>query len=482
MSVLACALGGCATIEAPVRAPVTLPDAFLLAPVPQDEPLDLRALLPVSDAAFVKLNQAAMAGAPTLEAALARIELARAELAAARAGQRPDIRASGAITGRRIGAQQIGSLPSGVPLDRENVLFQTGIEASYDTDLFGGLRASARAAQARLSAAGADARAVRLALTGDIATGVIAWRALAEQLIVAEGDLEQANALVDITAERVRVGVASDTDRVRAASLAADALTRIEAIGGERAQVLGQLVTLTALPAQQVLPVLQTAAPDPALRPVDAAVPMDILRNRPDVQAAEARLRAADAEIAAAAAARFPRLTLSALAGLAALTAGDLFGSDAITGSVGPTLAGPLFDFGRVAARIDASEAQAREAFARYRRSVFVGLGEAETAFGQITSADRQVAQLTRQVALDEDAAMLVAIRYRNGVESFVGVAEARRQAFAARQRLADAKARARTTRVALFRALGGAEDMSDRQRAPGASDAADPSRQGETP
>ena len=453
------ALAGCKAVRAPDRPMIALPPEFLLAPTAAGEAASLRTLLP-RDQAFARLNAIAQADAPTLEAAIARIDRARAQVRSARAEQFPDIAASGAVTGQRIGAQQLNNVPPGVIVDRNILVAQAGVQASYDPDLFGGLRASRRAAAARLDAADADARAVRLALTSDVASAVVDWQALGQQAALARGDLDQATTLTEITGERVRVGVSSETDRVRAAGLAADARARLALIDSRRAQVVGRLVTLIARPARDVSALLD--ATSVSLADLEGEVPTGIstamLRNRPDVAAAEARLRAADQEIAAAAAQRFPRLTLSAVVGVAALAFGDLFDAGALTGSVGPSLAGPLLDFGRVGARIDQSQATAREAFADYRRLTFTALGEAETSFGQTRAADARVAELRQQVAFNEDAARLVEVRYRSGLDNFVGVVDARRQAFASRQALAITIGEARTARIALFRALGGAE------------------------
>lgn len=453
------ALAGCKAVRAPDRPMIALPPEFLLAPTAAGEAASLRTLLP-RDQAFARLNAIAQADAPTLEAAIARIDRARAQVRSARAEQFPDIAASGAVTGQRIGAQQLNNVPPGVIVDRNILVAQAGVQASYDPDLFGGLRASRRAAAARLDAADADARAVRLALTSDVASAVVDWQALGQQAALARGDLDQATTLTEITGERVRVGVSSETDRVRAAGLAADARARLALIDSRRAQVVGRLVTLIARPARDVSALLD--ATSVSLADLEGEVPTGIstamLRNRPDVAAAEARLRAADQEIAAAAAQRFPRLTLSAVVGVAALAFGDLFDAGALTGSVGPSLAGPLLDFGRVGARIDQSQATAREAFADYRRLTFTALGEAETSFGQTRAADARVAELRQQVAFNEDAARLVEVRYRSGLDNFVGVVDARRQAFASRQALAIAIGEARMARIALFRALGGAE------------------------
>ena len=125
-----------------------------------------------------------------------------------------------------------------------------------------------------------------------------------------------------------------------------------------------------------------------------------MLRQRPDIIAAEYRLGAANAEIAAAAAARFPQISINAALGLAALALGDVFSADSLTASLGGSLAGPLLDFGRVAAQIYARQAGANEAFAVYRRAVFVGIGEAETALGTLQANRNLLAALEAQIAI----------------------------------------------------------------------------------
>jgi outer membrane protein TolC len=107
---------------------------------------------------------------------------------------------------------------------------------------------------------------------------------------------------------RERAGLAPGLDRVQAESVAASSRTRAQSLGSERARVLGRLVTLTARPADQVERILAASAPAQVLAPAPVALPSTLLTRRPDILVAGARLRAADAEVAAAAAARFPRL------------------------------------------------------------------------------------------------------------------------------------------------------------------------------
>jgi outer membrane protein TolC len=185
-------------------------------------------------------------------------------------------------------------------------------------------------------------------------------------------------------------------------------------------------------------------------------LPSTLLTNRPDVLAAGARLRAADAEVAAAAAARFPRLTLSSALGLLALSIGGLFDGDALSASAGGELAGPLLDFGRIAAEIDRAEAGTFEAFADYREAVFSALGDAEGGYALVAAADRELAAANAEFAAADRAARLTETRFRAGLSNLLLVLDARRLALAAGERAAASRGRALRARISLWQALGG--------------------------
>ena len=463
---LALLLAGCATVE---RAPpassaeAPLPAAFALLDRERPATGTTAQLLPRGDQAYIELERRALERAPTLAAAIARIEAARAGLRGARAERLPNVNASGSVERQRFnpGAQFGGGLPEGISISPNRTNFNAGVDASFDADLFGRLRASQRAAAARVDAAGADAAGVRLSLRGDIARAVIDARILDEREAVIRRDIVSAADLVAVTRIRSRAGIAPEFDLVRAQSLEAEARGRIEPIRSERAGVIGRLVTLTGLAGQEVLASLAApAVPAPALISAPSlprlTVPSVLLRARPDVAAAERRLAAADQEIAVAAAERYPRLSITAALGLFALGLGDLFNEDAIIGSVGAGLAGPLLDFGRVGARIDARQAEAREAFANYRDALFTALGDTEAALGQIAAADTRAVVLERQAALDRDAAGLARERYRRGLDTLLTVIDAERSANNSRANAVDARGEVSRTRVALYRAIGG--------------------------
>ncbi len=455
-------IGGCAPVERappPALADATLPPAFALLDRAGAPSGALRDLLPQTDAAYAVLERRALASAPTLAAAIARIDGARAGVRAARAEQLPNIAASGAVARERINQQQFGgALPPGVAIAPDRTTYDLAVDGSWDADLFGRLRATRNAAAARLDAASADAAGVRLALRADIARGIIDARALDAGIAVARRDIASAADLVSITRARARAGVAPGVDVVRAQSLEADAAARLELLADRRAAAIGQLATLTALSVQDVIAALQqpTGAAVPST-PV-LAIPSLQLRARPDIAAAERRLAAADQEIAAAAAERYPRLSITAALGLFTLGLSNLLDERSLTGSLGAGLAGPLLDFGRVGARIDRRQAEAREAFAEYRRALFAGLGETEAALGAVSAADRRSAALERQSALDGDATALARERYRRGLDNFLAVIDAERSGFASSASAIEARADASRARIALYRAVGGGD------------------------
>jgi multidrug efflux system outer membrane protein len=185
-------------------------------------------------------------------------------------------------------------------------------------------------------------------------------------------------------------------------------------------------------------------------------LPSDLLANRPDVAASAANLAASDADLAAAARARFPRITLSGVIGLLAFDPGDFFDTDSIVGTLTGAIAGPLLDFGRVGAGIDAAAADKRAAFAAYRGAVFQALGDAEAAYGLVAAADAEAQASVNERDQLARAAGIAETRYRAGLASFLEVLEARRVADASGERAAAALGRAARARIVLWQALGG--------------------------
>ncbi len=455
---LAISLGACVAGPPPQVATPTpdLPEAYFFKADPALS-ASLAALLPSDDAAFVDLADAALEGAPSLAEALARVEAARAGARRAGAERLPNVGVDANVTGNRINPNQFGSNnPFASAIDTEQVSYGANLTASWDADLFGRLRAQERAAIARIDAANASAAAVRNALLAEIAGSVVDWRTLDARSEAITRDVAAATQLAELAQTREDAGIAPGFDRVRAEAAASASRSRLAALQSEKVRIIGRLITLTGLTANEVNAALSREAPAIEFAPAPASMPSELLANRPDVAAAAAELAATDAELAAAARARFPRLTLSGVLGLLAFNPGDLFDEDSIVGTLTAGIAAPLLDFGRIEAEIDGAAANKQIAFQTYRGAVYQALGDAEAAYGLITAADSEAALAVSERDQLERAANLANDRYRAGLSSFLEVLEARRAADASGERAAAAIGRAHRARILLWQALGG--------------------------
>lgn len=453
----ACVAGPAPEIATPAPE---LPGRFFHDPQAQEEGLGV--LLPAGDPAYDALAAQALAQSPELGQALARVEAARAGTARAHAERLPSISADTSVTGVRTSPNQIGSnLPGGISLDTERLTYSANLTARWDADLFGRIKAQERAANARLDAAEWEAHGVRVALLSEIAGSVIDWRSLTAREAALRQDLAAAESLAALAASREEAGLAPGFDRVRAQAAASASNSRLAALGGERARLIGRLVTLTALDGDAVAAALALPAEADGLPSPARALPSSLLQNRPDVLAAMAQLQAADSDLAAAARQRFPRLTLSAALGLLSFNLSSLFERDALVGSLGAGLAAPLFDFGRIEAEIDGAAANKKAAFAAYRGAVFAALGDAEAAYGLVAASDAEAGAAMAENAQLEHAASLADTRFRAGLADFLTVLEARRAADASGERAAASLGRARRARVLLWQALGGNPDQA---------------------
>lgn len=455
---LAASLAGCVAGPPPeiaTAAPV-LPETYAFAADAQSA-ASIDALLPNEDAAFVTLSKAALDQSPTLLEAMARVEAARAGARRAGAERLPNFGVDANVTENRINPNQFGSNnPFSQAIDTTQVSYGANITARWDADLFGQLRAQERAALARIDAASASASAVRLALLSEIAASVVDWRALDARTKAIESDVAAATRLAALAQAREDAGIAPGFDRVRAQSQASASRSRLAALKNERARLMGRLVTLTSLNGAEVLAALSTPNSASELGAAPASLPSQLLANRPDVLAAAAELAASDAELAATARARFPRLTLSGVLGLLSFSPSNFFDEDSLVRTLTAGVAAPLLDFGRIESEIDGAAANKKIAFQAYRGAVFQALGDAEAAYGLVAASDEQAALAAQERDELERAANLADDRYRAGLASFLEVLEARRAADTSGERAAAAIGAAQRARIVLWQALGG--------------------------
>lgn len=451
LSLSACAVGPDYT-----RPVVPLTDAYAARPVVAGE--DGGWWQRFDDPLLDRIVDRALSANLDIAAAGARIAQARAAARGSGAALLPAFDASGSARAASESLRSpFGAAASTLGFPRDYELYELGAQASWEIDLFGGLRREREAARAGLDAGIADERAVRLSVVAETVDAYLQLRGLQARLGVAERQLSVRRALVSLIAQRTAQGVSAQRELHRALG---DQQGIEAALPPLRAAIAGQLNRIAVLTGGQAgtAPAdLAVSAPIPAaLAPSGSAVPADLLRRRPDLIAAERRVAVANARIGAAMASYYPRLSLNGLLGLASVGTGGLLGGDAVQASGGAGLRWRLFDFGRINAEVAVARGREAEVLADYRSAVLLAAEDVENAFVRLSEGHDEVAALQRQIASLTQARAQAQAAYESGAVALIEVLDADRVLLDAADRLQQARAREARASVAAIRALGG--------------------------
>lgn len=392
-----------------------------------------------------------------LRAAAARVEQARARARIAAAGLYPSV-------GGNLGADRA---KSGGGDARNSV--SLGAQASYEVDLWGLNRETARSGEAALLASRFGQEVVRLSLAADLANDYFQLLSLNDRLRTAEDNLALAQRLLALVEVQKSAGRVSALELERQRSQTASSEAGIPPLRQQRQVVRDALAVLLARnPAE---------APDPqgSLRSLQlpslaAGVPAQLIERRPDVRQAEAELIAANADVNAARAAVLPSLTLGLGGGWQAGTVGALFGSGSGFYSLAATLAGTLFDGGRKRGQVEVASARRSELVENYLLAVRSSYRDVEDAFAAVDEFARQEAQQVEAARHARDAYRLAELRYKAGAVDFSTVLDAQRTLLSAESAVDPVRLARFTAHVSLYRALGGGWDGAA-QAGPGAAE-----------
>lgn len=407
------------------------------------------------DPLLAQLIQQTLAANHSLQAALARYDRAAALLYGAKRDQWPSITATASGTEQHLA--DVERAPPGAGPERVE-LYQAGIAANWELDLFGRLRRATQSQQAQLQAAGADLGALQVALVGQLASSYFELRGLQQQLQVALQNVALQQDTLAIVTARVNAGRGTEFDLVRARSQLQRTHAELPTLNAGIRAAMHRIAVLTAQPPAALISTLESDTGLPQalpLIPVDS--PGDVLRRRPDIAAAERRLAAATARIGVATADLFPRFTLSGLLGSVAADSSDLFSAPAESRRVALGIDWTFLDHGKVKARIDAADAASRAALADYQQAVLNALEDTETHLVRYQRAQQRDERLQQAADDAGRAAELARIRYERGFIGYFEVLAAEQELAATR----DARVRSRTNvtlaMVEVYRALAGA-------------------------
>ena len=404
-----------------------------------------------SDPVLDGLEARAETANPTLAAAVAAYDQARALAAQARAGLVPEV--DGVALAQRQRRSAKAPLRVGGP--DQFTTDQIGISAAYEVDLWGRLRNLAAGAGDRAQASAADLRSARLSIQADLADDYFSLRGLDAQLRLLEATTAAYVRALDLTRIRHNGGDASGLDVARAETQLSTARAQVSDLAAQRALMEHAIAALVGESASAFsLAPADAALPQPK---VAVSAPSTLLQRRPDIAAAERRAAAANADIGVARAALFPTLTLDGTAGWQTGGGSNLLAAPNAFWLVGPQLVGAIFDGGRRRAGVRASRAAFDQASASYRGVVLNAFRDVED---QMALANRLAAE-----AKDQDDAVVAArrgvelaeIRYRQGVATYLDVVTAQTAALTAEQAAIQLNTRRLQASVNLTRALGGA-------------------------
>jgi NodT family efflux transporter outer membrane factor (OMF) lipoprotein len=452
------ALAGCTVGPDYHRPGVALTPAFHSASAIAPAAADTTWWSSFADPVLDRLVTQALAQNCDIAAASARLDQARAAAHAAGAALLPTVGTNASAD--RVSQSletPIGAVGNTLGFPRDYSLYQVGAQASWEIDLFGGLRRGREAARADLAGSAADADAVRLSIAAETVDAYLQLRGLQARLAIAGSELDTERQLVELVRQRVDQGLVADRELNRVLGeqegIAASMAPLRAAIEGQ----LNRLDILTGVQAGTGHAVLAAVAAIPlAPDPSGSAVPADLMRRRPDIAAAERRLAASNARIGVAVADYYPHVSLTGLLGVASVGTSTLFTGNGVQASGGAGLRWRLFDFGKVDAEVAGARGHEAEALAVYRGTVLRATEDVETSLTRLAEGRAEIASREAQVAALTRSRDQARQAYQQGVLALVDVLDADRALLEASDRLASAQAGAARASVAAIRALGG--------------------------
>ncbi|HWH72838.1 MAG TPA: efflux transporter outer membrane subunit [Methylibium sp.] len=398
------------------------------------------------DARTRALIELALRNNRDLRVAVLNIEAARAQAQARNADLWPSVNAG--ITGSRQPSSSGGT----------NSLYTAGVQlTAYEIDLFGRVRSLNAAAAAQFFASEEARKAAQISLVAAVANAQLALQADEELLRLAGATVASREDSLRLVRLRFEQGASAELELRQAESLLQAARAAQAQLARQRALDENALVLLIGQPLPIELPAAAgTLEALDSLPGLPAGLPSEVLVRRPDVRQAEQQLIAANANIGAARAAFFPKLTLTASAGVASGELADLFKGGHFAWGFAPQLLAPIFDAGRNRANLKAAEVNRDIAIAQYEKAIQSAFREVADALAGRATLLEQLAAQGAQAEAERRRSALAELRWRNGAASHLELFDAQRSLFAAQQAEVQGRVQLAQNGVTLYRVLGG--------------------------
>jgi multidrug efflux system outer membrane protein len=385
-----------------------------------------------------------------LQQAESRLRQARAARGQVSAGLWPEVDVNGSYRRARAGGVTGGS-------GGATNLFQAGLDATWELDVFGGTRRAVEAATADVGAATEDRRDVLVSVLAEVALNYVDLRGLQQQIEIARRNLATQEHALAVTQERYKGGFVSRLDTATAQVQVANTRASIPLLESAARQAMYDISVLLGEPPGALVGELDKtgAIPTPP-HALPVGLPSDLLRRRPDIRRAEEQVHAATARIGVATADLYPHFSLLGSFGFSGEEASSLVSWADRYWSIGPSFTWPIFSAGRIRATIQVQDEIQQQALLAYRQSVLGALQDVENALISYTKEGERSEALAAAVAAANDTLELSTSLYTDGKTSFLEVLVAQGALLNAEDSLAQSQRSLAAAVVALYKALGG--------------------------
>jgi multidrug efflux system outer membrane protein len=364
------------------------------------------------------------------------------------------------------GGASSGTPPPSGPMDMK--LYSVGFDATWEVDIFGGVRRGVEAAQANTEAAIWQMRDGEVTLTAEVAADYFTLRATQSRIATLRAEAQSQQAVLTLTADRARAGFVTQLDVNQQNSLVASTRAQIPGLQAQARMMEHAIAVLLAEEPEAMTDELDRGAALPNLPPqLPVGLPSDLLRRRPDIRAAERQLAAATAQVGVAVADLYPKFNLIAALSFSGSQLSNLLSSNNL-GEVGlGSIMWPIFHGGEIHANIRSKKEEAQQAYYAYQKVVLGAVRDAEDALTRYTTEQQRLIQLEQAVVSGNSSAALARQQYRAGLVTYVNVLTAEANALSAQDQLEQSRQALATDLVSLYKALGGGWQETDSSIAP---------------
>jgi len=453
---------GCAVVGPDYVEPeLTLPDAWhqrIVDQVAQGPEATLQTWWTVfNDPVLDHLIERAWTGNLDLQSAASRVRAARARLAITSGARLPNVGAG--VQASRTQQSDDGELVQVAPangFDPQN-LYELGLDASWEPDLFGRIRRSIESAEAQYQSTVETQRDVMVTLFAEVALTYIELREFQNRIIYARENLAAQKEALGLATDRFQTGLSSRLDMVQAEATLATTQAAIPGLEIAKNQALYRLTVLLGVEAGSLHNEFAATAdiPRPTGR-ITLGLPVDVVRQRPDIRAAERRLAAQTAAIGVATADLYPDFSLSGFIGLQTRSLDDLFSGNSKMWRISLPFNWNLYSGGRIRSNIELQEELTEQRLLAYRQSVLKALAEVESSLLAYNKEQQILTALRRATQATLEGVQLVLVQYDTGLTDFNNVTTMQRDLFQLQDKVASSEAQLAFDLIGLYKAVGG--------------------------